>query len=1440
MLLIMLQSLVQPSITWALQTPGPHQPEYMSYEEAGSPDMVNLITGDFTFNIPLLEVPGPEGGFSLPLTYNAGIGLEQEASWVGLGFNINVGAITRQINQHPDDAFFNEQKVIVKNPGVRGWSASILNLGRVGWNTSKGYNGAFSIAGMINLNYDNSSTDFKVVGLQSFDGELFASQALTFASLAAPPGPGNTRLGNFTKQMAWSVGAKALTPSGFSFENVNSSSPNGYYEYNVQTRDGFLNLYTDYWIWLDNTKYEMMFGVLNLSSAYLDAYNTDCIQSSVSSGPIKKILPFFNDPKFYTSTGEINLGTTLDANYFMSGSEEYKDATAPALLATDSYQVSGAGISGSIAPYRFDAGSVGASRNMYEHQLRLNVLNFAEYKVPFRYKNSISNSYLFTTQDATIPNFGLKRTLNNNCVTFELDDPSFGNQRVRPDIQQKNYKIDQANHIEWLTDKEIDVTPNSFSNGFLDYFSGSERHEFRKYLTYTPSVAFRFGFTSMSIGGFSITNSNGVTYHYALPTICFSNSVAITSLSNPAENAAINQLTKYSGTWLLTGITGPDFVDRNNNGAIDEADWGYWIKFNYSRFRQDYQWETEPIVDATGKTESQSTGQKELYYLNSIESKSHVAIFLKNVRKDNKSSNSLSTLSLSEISLLTREDYNYLIDAYSLPKDSGKISSWWNVSSFFPSSGVTQPGIFLTQKSIKRIRFIQSYDLCPNTTNSDAPNKGKLTLTKLSILGRNGISALPDFKFEYANNSAYNKNKWDGWGMYNSNGTTSHNSHNASNNDSDGYSWSLNKITTPLGSTIEVSYERDDYASINGLPITTKKGGNIRVSSIVTYDLTKTYKSIYQYKLDDGNSSGVIVREPDYEGDFARSLNDNPFPNYPITPVMYSKVTVLSGKLVDQSDYHTKTVYEFETPHKSMIEENSDQVQLNVWDILSVKRNIFNHTSKIGTVKMVTVYDKNNAITRQSTFNYTEQLTNNLGISNQGCYSSTTLMHDKILATVGTGVQLRHKMTRTSEVTFPYALRSVTTQSQDGFTTTETNTLWDFITGQVLQKKSKSSLGFEVLHVTKPAYYFYPSMGSKAEDINNKNMLTQNASNYVYQLDANGNAVGLLAATAQTWKNDWATYRYLDGNSNYTEGAEGPNVWRKHQSWAYIGNYANLRADGSLTFSSANEFNFAPGAANNGWQKTGEVTRYNHYSAALEGKDLNNIFSASKNDINQQQVYASATNANYFEFAYSGAEDWAASGTGLYLGGEVAKGAGTAIYKTPGGNETHTGQVAIQLGAGAKGFVYKPASLTPNRTYRVSAWTNSPNGAIYYTLNKLNGGTEQTILPVSTQFVNGWYQINALVPVSSFTSLEVGVKSTNGTISFDDFRFQPLDGALTANVYDPVTSAVTFSLDNQNMYTQYEYNDRGQLVKTYSESFKYGVKLVSENKVNYRRFNTNP
>ena len=49
-----------------------YQPEFTSFESISTTDMVNLNTGDFTYSIPLVNVPGPEGGFSMPLSYHAG------------------------------------------------------------------------------------------------------------------------------------------------------------------------------------------------------------------------------------------------------------------------------------------------------------------------------------------------------------------------------------------------------------------------------------------------------------------------------------------------------------------------------------------------------------------------------------------------------------------------------------------------------------------------------------------------------------------------------------------------------------------------------------------------------------------------------------------------------------------------------------------------------------------------------------------------------------------------------------------------------------------------------------------------------------------------------------------------------------------------------------------------------------------------------------------------------------------------------------------------------------------------------------------------------------------------------------------------------------------------------------------------------------------------
>lgn len=100
-----------PTLSYAL-TSGPTQPEVQSFSPAGTSDMVDPFSGDFSYNIPLLELPGPNGGYPFNLSYQAGVGMDQEASWVGLGWNLNVGAINRQVRGLPDE--FKGDKITTK------------------------------------------------------------------------------------------------------------------------------------------------------------------------------------------------------------------------------------------------------------------------------------------------------------------------------------------------------------------------------------------------------------------------------------------------------------------------------------------------------------------------------------------------------------------------------------------------------------------------------------------------------------------------------------------------------------------------------------------------------------------------------------------------------------------------------------------------------------------------------------------------------------------------------------------------------------------------------------------------------------------------------------------------------------------------------------------------------------------------------------------------------------------------------------------------------------------------------------------------------------------------------------------------------------------------------------------------------------------------------
>lgn len=116
--IVLLTNLLQVPVSYAL-TSGPSQPEVQGFQPAGATDMVDLFSGDFSYNIPLFELPGPNGGYPFNLAYQSGVGMDTEASWVGLGWSLNPGAINRQMRGLPDE--FDGDKIKTKmdiNPNV--------------------------------------------------------------------------------------------------------------------------------------------------------------------------------------------------------------------------------------------------------------------------------------------------------------------------------------------------------------------------------------------------------------------------------------------------------------------------------------------------------------------------------------------------------------------------------------------------------------------------------------------------------------------------------------------------------------------------------------------------------------------------------------------------------------------------------------------------------------------------------------------------------------------------------------------------------------------------------------------------------------------------------------------------------------------------------------------------------------------------------------------------------------------------------------------------------------------------------------------------------------------------------------------------------------------------------------------------------------------------
>src|SRR5690606_3211462 len=337
----------------------------------------------------------------------------------------------------------------------------------------------------------------------------------------------------------------------------------------------------------------------------------------------------------------------------------------------------------------------------------------------------------------------------------------------KPDRRIGN-ELSGSRHIKYFTNDEI-RDGVAKAAGFIDV--GNTAKGFDRITDNAFVGGGRATKGGSQIGGFMVTNQSGVTYHYALPVYTYNEYSYNYTYKGGYRYTETNRKEPYAYTWLLTAVTGPDYVDRNGNGVVDDADWGYWVAMDYGKWTNNYVWRTP--AEGTDKDLDQNyamytSGQKQLYYLNRIRTRTHTAISEKEARLDGKGNShsslnskninatfdatSAQSLKLNRIYLINSADID-IVKENSESVSFGRGNDLYN--NVIDSYDVSKIGrANMEAKSIRIIDFGHSYSLCrktPNSFNIRQPDVklGKLTLDGVEFRGKGGEHLLPITSFSY-------------------------------------------------------------------------------------------------------------------------------------------------------------------------------------------------------------------------------------------------------------------------------------------------------------------------------------------------------------------------------------------------------------------------------------------------------------------------------------------------------------------------------------------------------------------------------------------------------------------------------------------------------------------------------------------------------------------
>lgn len=892
-----LAEMGSPMIALAL-TSGPIQPEFSSFEPVATTKMVNEFTGDFTYNLPLIEVPGPHGSaYPLSLSYHSGLNQEEEASWVGFGWTLNPGAINRSMRGFPDDHKGKEVKFHNKAP--KNWTVTAgagvspelfgkdylsLNLSAsLRYNNYRGFGYNLGIGtklalgkGTVNLGYSiNESGDNR----PSFSLQISPVANLNKVKAKKTEA---VRFQNQKKQEAYekAIGQKSgrsmtlLSSSGGSYRQFSDSSY-------PTTATPYTGTVINFSIGLNLTIPVVPVGVAgNIYGSYAHQTNVAEIQKPAygyiysSSAGTDHVMDYQIEKESEYNKRDVFLGIPFNMadNFMISGEglggtfrfhHKQLGHFSPRSVTTD-IEMFNIGTEGNLGFLLVGGGvdmGIGkqtlAVKDWKRNVTFLSPKAAGEDEPVFaRFNNDLGGEWGTVFNDSPIQ------------PTFSGSDPSVPALLMKPNNAVRSKR-----------------------SSYIGYNFNSDMNSYKSYSKIVPlkdgTVVDRTGSGYGDlIGEFTVVNEMGLRYNYALPVynknekqlsygvagaptgfldhndrIYFDNQQNLVGEESLPDAGGV-----YAGSYLLTEINSPDFLDRRMDGPTQD-DFGGYTRFNYKnaipggwyKWRIPFdglQYARNSMSDPMDDMGSKSEGERQLYYLQSIETKTHVAIFFLDpvLRTDGREApaNDKSTPSkfiknpapgpdglrkLTKISI-------YPIGVLAKDPADGRI---------FRGTDGTIPEPDPSIKPLKTVYFEYQGDtpfpgngLCSNSPNSP---QGKLTLKRV-YFEYNGISqtrispyifdytyGFSGYPSRYANsgsqdvtdsydlmtggnvqNQVYNSFNMDAWGNYQLNGQTRNSQMKkwvdqtvSESATFDPATWHLKRITLPSGGQIHIQYEQDDY-----------------------------------------------------------------------------------------------------------------------------------------------------------------------------------------------------------------------------------------------------------------------------------------------------------------------------------------------------------------------------------------------------------------------------------------------------------------------------------------------------------------------------------------------------------------------------------------------------------------------------------------------------